>query len=152
LYLLDEKNAKIEENKNVKNSSENMEIPCVDSSNTTLNVAKIFNDLFSHYMGGGFAANNYGQNVVGDGQEVKKDVVNHTGLLKKYFNKLKKIILTASTTRPFSANFFLSPPPPQQPVVAEMPSAPLAATENGTQTEEGKEVYKFFKKEGNNKP
>uniref|UniRef100_A0A915NPA5 ZZ-type domain-containing protein n=1 Tax=Meloidogyne floridensis TaxID=298350 RepID=A0A915NPA5_9BILA len=118
-----EKNAKIEENKNVKNSSENMEIPCVDSSNTTLNVAKIFNDLFSHYMGGGFAANNYGQNVVGDGQEVKKDVVNHT----------------ASTTRPFSANFFLSPPPPQQPVVAEMPSAPLAATENGTQTEEGKE-------------
>uniref|UniRef100_A0A915N0F6 ZZ-type domain-containing protein n=1 Tax=Meloidogyne javanica TaxID=6303 RepID=A0A915N0F6_MELJA len=120
----DEKNAKIEENKNVNNSSTNMEIPCVDSSNTTLNVAKIFNDLFSHYMGGGFAANNYGQNVVGDGQEGKKDVVNQE---------------TASTTLPFSANFFLSPPPPQQPVVAEMPSAPLAATENGTQTEDGKE-------------
>uniref|UniRef100_A0A915LM14 ZZ-type domain-containing protein n=1 Tax=Meloidogyne javanica TaxID=6303 RepID=A0A915LM14_MELJA len=120
----DEKNAKIEENKNVKNSSENMEIPCVDSSNTTLNVAKMFNDLFSHYMGGGFAANNNGQNVVGDGQEGKKDVVNQE---------------TASTTLPFSANFFISPPPPQQPVVAEMPSAPPVAAENGTQTEEGKE-------------
>nr|CAD2159818.1 unnamed protein product [Meloidogyne enterolobii] len=117
-----EKNAKIEENKNVNNSSKNMEIPCVDSSNTTL--TKMFNDFLSHYMGGGFAANNNGQNVVGDGQEGKKDVVNQE---------------TASTTLPFSANFFISPPPPQQPVVAEMPSAPPVAAENGTQTEEGKE-------------
>ncbi|KAL7079566.1 hypothetical protein ACQ4LE_001508 [Meloidogyne hapla] len=110
-----EKNAKIEENKTGQQQKPNLDQE--NNNASPLNAAKIINDLFNVLTG---YANNYNkqQNVGGQEEQGTNAVVNQQ---------------TTSTT---SNAIPLQPPPPQPPVE---PSAPLAAAENGTQTEEGKE-------------